>query len=396
MKRIFLTFGLIFVLMFSFVGCVRKNGQSSNNDNGPIKVGVYGDLTGNTASFGQSTKNGIQLAADEINAQGGINGRKVELIVEDDQGKPEQAKTVATKLITQDKVHALLGEVASTNSLAAAPVSQENKIPMITPSSTNPKVTQTGDYIFRVCFIDPFQGAVMAKFASSELKAKTAAIFGDAGSDYSKGLTEFFEKEFAKSGGKVVTKQSYTVNDPDFKGQLTNIRSSNPDVLYVPGYYGQVGIIAKQSRELGMNIPILGGDGWDSPDIWKLGGDALKNSYLSNHYSVDDPSPAIQKFVAAYKAKFNGTSPDALAALAYDAMNILADSIKRAGTTEGSKLRDAIAQTTNFAGVTGSITINKDRDAVKPAVVLELDPATQKFKYKTTIKPEGAAETANK
>jgi branched-chain amino acid transport system substrate-binding protein len=390
MIRVLLTFSLIVSIMGS-IACVQKGGTGSTGSTGDtVKVGVYGDLTGQTSSFGQSTKNGIELAVDEINAAGGVGGKKIQLIVEDDQGRPEQAKTVVSKLINQDKVQAVLGEVASTNSLAAAPVAQEAKIPMITPSSTNPKVTETGDYISRVCFIDPFQGAVMAKFAANTLKAKTAAILGDVNSDYSKGLTQFFETEFNKLGGKVIAKEAYTQTDPDFKGQLTKIRNLNPDILYIPGYYGQVGIIAKQARELDMNMPLLGGDGWDSPELWKLGGDALKNAYISNHYSAENPAPEIQNFVKAFKAKF-GVEPDSLAALAYDAAKVLADAIKRAGGTESAKLKDAINSTKDFAGVTGKITIDPGRNAVKPAVVLELDPAAGKFKFKETIAPEGDA-----
>jgi branched-chain amino acid transport system substrate-binding protein len=221
------------------------------------------------------------------------------------------------------------------------------------------------------------------------LKAKTAAIFGDVNSDYSKGLTTFFEQEFNKLGGKVVAKESYTQQDPDFKGQLTKIRELNPDVIYIPGYYGQVGIIAKQARELGMNQPLLGGDGWDSPDLWKLGGDALKNAYISNHYSAENPAPEIQNFVIYYTAKF-GTAPDSLAALAYDAAKVLADAIKRAGGAgDSAKLKDAINSTKDFAGVTGSITLDANRNAVKPAVVLELMPSQSKFAFKETIYPEG-------
>jgi len=388
MKKIFLAFSLIFSIFFT--SCVQKGGDTNNGATGDtIRVGVYGDLTGPTASFGQSTKNGVQLAFEEINAAGGVNGKKLEMIPEDDQGTPEKAKTVISKLISQDKVQAVIGEVASTNSLAAAPVAQEAKIPMISPSSTNPQVTEKGDYISRVCFIDPFQGSVMAKFAANTLKAKTAAIFGDVNSDYSKGLTTFFEQEFTKLGGRVVAKESYTQQDPDFKGQLTKIRELNPDVIYIPGYYGQVGIIAKQARELGMNQPLLGGDGWDSPDLWKLGGDALKNAYISNHYSAENPAPEIQNFVKNYTAKF-GTAPDSLAALAYDAAKVLADAIKRAGgANDSAKLKDAINATKDFAGVTGSITLDANRNAVKPAVVLELTPSQSKFTYKETIYPEG-------
>lgn len=394
MTRIFLAICVVSSFLFS-LACVQKGANSTTTSSGDtIKVGVYGDLTGQTSSFGQSTRNGIQLAVDEINAAGGVNGKKIELVVEDDQGRPEQAKTVVSKLVNQDKVVAVLGEVASTNSLAAAPVAQEAKIPMISPSSTNPKVTEVGDYISRVCFIDPFQGSTMAKFAATTLKAKTAAILGDVNSDYSKGLTQFFEEEFTKQGGKVLAKEAYTQSDPDFKGQLTKIRDLKPDVLYVPGYYGQVGIIAKQARELGMEMPLLGGDGWDSPELWKLGGDALKNSYISNHYSADNPAPEIQNFVKNYKAKFN-VVPDSLAALAYDAAKVLADALKRAGGTDSVKLKDAINSTKNFAGVTGTITLDDKRNAVKPAVVLSLDPAGSKFTFKETIYPEGMTPPTN-
>jgi branched-chain amino acid transport system substrate-binding protein len=395
MTRVFLTIGLIFSIFSSFA-CVQKGGNGTTADTGDtIRVGVYGDLTGQTSSFGQSTKNGIELAVEEINKAGGVNGKQIQLIIEDDQGRPEQAKTVVSKLINQDRVHAVLGEVASTNSLAAAPVAQEAKIPMITPSSTNPKVTEVGDYISRVCFIDPFQGSVMAKFAANTLKAKTAAILGDVNSDYSKGLTQFFEEEFSKLGGRVLAKEAYAQTDPDFKGQLTKIRNLNPDVLYIPGYYGQVGIIAKQARELDMDMPLLGGDGWDSPELWKLGGPSLQNSFISNHYSAENPAPEIQNFVKAYQAKF-GVVPDSLAALAYDAAKVLADAIKRAGGAgDAAKLKDAINATKNFQGVTGMITLDANRNAVKPAVVLALDPASSAFKFRETIYPEGMTPPAS-
>jgi branched-chain amino acid transport system substrate-binding protein len=391
MKRTLMTLGLTATLFAAFA-CERRGGDAGTTDSGgPIKVGIYGDLSGQTSSFGQSTKNGALMAIDEINAAGGINGRKVESVMEDDQGQPQQASTVVTKLINQDKVVAIIGEVASSNSLAAAPKAQEAKVPMITPSSTNPKVTQVGDYIFRVCFTDDFQGAVAAKFATNTLKAKKAAVLGDFNSDYSKGMTQYFVQEFTGAGGQIVAQQSYTQTDADFKGQLTNIRATNPDVIFVPGYYGQVGVIAKQAKELGIKAPLLGGDGWDSPKLFELGGAALDGNYMVNHYSVDDPSPAVQKFVAAYKAKY-GIVPDAIAALGYDAMNVLADSIKRAGSTDSAKLRDAIAGTKGFAGVTGSISLNAGRDAVKPAVVFELKD--KKLVYKETIQPSGGAGAA--
>ena len=384
MKRISLIIVSVFMLV-AVLACERRDGNSAGGETGPIKVGVYMDLSGQTSSFGQSSVNGIRMAAEEINKAGGVNGRQIELVVEDDQGRPEQAATVVTKLINQDRVHAVLGEVASSNSLAAAPIAQQARVPMITPSSTNPKVTQVGDYIFRVCFIDPFQGEVMAKFAANTLKAKKAAILLDVNSDYSRGLAQFFENSFSGLGGQIIQKQSYTQTDRDFSGQLTAIRSANPDVIYVPGYYGQVGVIAKQAKQLGINSPLLGGDGWDAPQLWDLGGTALNGAFISNHYSIDDPSPAIQKFVGDYKARYSGLAPDAIAALGYDAMKGLADAITRAGTTNGPKLRDAIAQTKNLAGVTGNISIDNERNAVKPAVVLELQNG--KFVYKETITP---------
>jgi len=394
MKRTSLSLLLVVALLSSFACERRGDGTSTagGETSGPIKVGVYGDLSGQTSSFGQSTRNGVAMAFDEINKAGGINGRQLTMLFEDDQGQPAQAATVVTKLVNQDRVVAILGEVASTNSLAAAPVAQQAKVPMITPSSTNPKVTQVGDYIFRVCFTDDFQGAVMAKFAANTLKAKTAAVLGDVNSDYSKGMTQFFEQEFNRLGGRIVTKQAYTQTDADFKGQLTAIRSANPDVIFVPGYYGQVGVIAKQAKELGIKAPLLGGDGWDAPQLFDLGGEALNGAYMANHYSIDDPSPSVQKFVAAYKQRYNGTAPDAIAALAYDAAMILADAMRRAGSTDSTKVRDALAQTKGFAGVTGSISINESRDAVKPAVVFELQ--NRKFVYKETISPSGSDATA--
>jgi len=390
MKRLLLSLLLIASLLFAFA-CERKGGPGAGGQTGPIIIGYYGDLTGRTSNFGQSTKAGVEMAADEINKAGGINGRQITILTEDDEGRPEKAATVVTKLINQDRVVALLGEVASGNTLAAAPKAQAAKVPMISPSSTNPAVTQVGDYISRVCFIDPFQGAVMAKFAANTLKAKKAAIMLDFNSPYSRGLTEFFEASFKKLGGEIIDKQSYTQGDRDYKGQLTAIRAKNPDVIYVPGYYGEVGVIAKQAKQLGINVPLLGGDGWDSTQLWDLGGDSLNGDFISNHYSVDDPSPAIQKFVAAYKAR-NGNVPDALAALGYDAMKVLADAITRAGTTEGPQLKDAINATKGFVGVTGTISLDADRNAVKPAVVLKLQD--KKYIYQETIYPEGMTAPA--
>ena len=385
MKRITTSLFLI-ASLFLTLACERKGGPGAGGNSGPIVVGYYGDLTGRTSNFGQSTKDGVEMAADEINKSGGINGRQIQILSEDDEGRPEKAATVVTKLIDQDRVIALLGEVTSGNTLAAAPKAQSAKVPMISSAATTPAVTQVGDYIFRVCFIDPFQGEVMAKFAANTLKAKKAAIMLDFNSPYSRGLTEFFDASFRKLGGQIINKQAYTQGDRDYKGQLTAIRSTDPDVIYVPGYYGEVGVIAKQAQQLGIKAPLLGGDGWDATQLWELGGDALNGDFISNHYSVDDPSPAIQEFVANYRSRY-GKRPDALAALGYDAMKVLADSIKRAGTTEGPKLRDAIAQTEKYPGVTGKISIDAQRNAVKPAVVLKLKGGA--FVYQETIYPEG-------
>ncbi|MGH9316128.1 MAG: ABC transporter substrate-binding protein [Thermoanaerobaculia bacterium] len=350
-----------------------------------IRIGEYSSLTGTTATFGQSTDHGIRMAIDEINGTGGVLGRKIRVFVEDDQSKPEEAATAVTKLINQNHVVAMLGEVSSSRSLAAAPICQANGIPMVSPSSTNPRVTQIGDYIFRVCFIDPFQGAVMAKFAADTLKLKKVAILVDVRNDYSVGLQTFFREHFKQLGGQVVSEQSYSEGDSDFHAQLTQIRSANPEAIYIPGYYTEVGTIARQARGLGMTVPLLGGDGWDSPKLWEIGGEALNGCYFSNHYSTDDPSPVVQKFVSDYRARYEQV-PDALAALGYDAAKIMVDAIRRAGSTDGPKVREALAATKDFQGVTGTITVNQERNAVKPAVVLKVDNG--KYLLIETIKPE--------
>ena len=325
------------------------------------------------------------MAADEINQAGGINGRQIDIVIEDDKGSPEEAAQVTGKLIDRYKVVAIIGAGASGNSLASAPKAQSARVPLIAPSSTNPAVTQVGDYIFRACFIDAFQGEVMAKFAVNTLKAKRAAIMLDFNSPYSRGLTDFFEFSFSKLGGEIVAKQSYSQGDPDYRGQLSAIKAANPDVIYIPGYYGEVALIAKQARMIGLAQPLLGGDGWDAPELWQIGGDALNGAYISTHYSVDDPSPSIQQFVALYKQRYGNLLPDAHAALAYDAARILFDAISRTGTTDSNKLRDSLAQTKNFNGVTGVISMDADRNAVKPAVVLKLQDL--KFIYQETIQP---------
>jgi len=327
---------LAVAVLSSTLACERKSGGTADTT-GDILVGFYGSLTGDGASFGQSSREGAELAVDELNAAGGVLGRKLRLLVEDDQSKPEEASNAVTKLVTQDKVVAVIGEVASRRTLAAAPISQKYQVPMITPASTNEKVTEVGDYVFRVCFIDPFQGEVLAKFAYNDLKARKVAILRDQAQDYSVGLTDSVQRNFTKLGGQVVAPVSYSTGDADFKAALTRIRSEKPDALFATGYYPEAAIITRQARELGMNMPILGGDGWVG-DALQNGRDALNNTYISNHYSGDNPDPVVQNFVKAYRAKFN-REPDAIAALAYDSVKVLGDAITRAGSTEARSFR---------------------------------------------------------
>jgi len=371
------------VLAFS---CSRPTEDSNAPDRSTIKIGFFGDLTGPTFNFGKSAYNGVLMAADEINQYGGINGRRIDVVIEDDKGSPESAARLTAKLIDHDKVIAIIAGGTSGNSRAAAPKAQASHVPLISPSSTDPAVTQTGDYIFRACFVDSFQGEVMASFAVNTLKAQKAAILFDFNSPYGLGLTEYFKTSFTRLGGKIVAEQSYTQGDADFKGQLSTIRSAEPDVIYIPGYYGDVALIAKQARMIGLTQPLLGGDGWDAPELWQLGGDSLNGSYITTHYSIDDPSPAIEAFVNTYKQRYGNLLPDAHAALAYDATRLLFDAITRAGSTDSAKIRDALAQTKNFGGVTGIITMDGNRNAIKPAVVLKLQDV--KSIYQETIQPQ--------
>lgn len=373
------------VLMALAFSCTRQSNVNEAVDRSTIKIGYFGDLTGPTFNFGKSAYNGMLMAASELNDAGGIHGRRIDIVIEDDKGSPEEAARLTAKLIDQDKVVAIIAGGTSSNSRAAAPKAQSSHIPFISPSSTDPAVTQVGDYIFRACFVDSFQGEVMANFAANTLKAQKAAVIFDFNSPYGRGLTSFFAQSFAKFGGRIVSEQSYTQGDADFKGQLSSIRSAEPDVIYIPGYYGDVALIAKQARMIGLTQPLLGADGWDAPELWQLGGDALNGSFISTHYSLDDPSPAIQRFVELYKQRYGNLLPDAHAALAYDAARLLFDAMMRAGTTESGKLREALAQAKNFAGVTGVISMDADRNAVKPAVVLKL--MDLQFIYQETIQP---------
>jgi branched-chain amino acid transport system substrate-binding protein len=382
MKRILLSLVVIASLLTAFA-CQSGGGGDK------VKIGVFMSMTGDTANFGISSTNGIKMAADEANAAGGINGKQIELDVQDDRSDPSEAATIVTKFVTQDAVHAILGEVASSRSIAAAPIAQNAKIPMLTPSSTNPEVTKKGDYIFRSCFIDPVQGAAIAQFAAKSLGKKRAGIMVDRKNDYSTGLEKFISATFTKLGGEMVITQSYQAGDQDFNAQLTSIKGSNPDVIFVPGYYGDVALIAKQARDKGITVPFVGGDGWDAAQLYAIGGKALNGSFFSNHYSPYDSDPQVQKFVNDYKARYNSI-PDALAATAYDAARIMFDAIKRANSLEGKAIRDALAATKEFPGVTGKVTFNENRDAVKPIFMIEIKDGGI-YAVRERVQVEGAA-----
>jgi len=351
---------------FSFTpGTARADGE-------PIKVGSLASMTGGTSTFGQSTDKGIRLAAEERNAAGGVLGRKIEVATADTESAAEKTPLAVLKLIEQDKVVAVLGEVASSRTIAAAPSCQKAKVPLLTPASTNPKVTKLGNYVFRSCFVDDLQGLWIAKFTANDLKFKRAVILTDAKNDYSTGLTKVLEREFPKLGGAIVGEESYQAGDSSFKTQLTNIKEKNPDIVFLPGYYTEVTSICRQARELGLTCPFIGGDGWDSDETLKNGGTAVEGCYFTNHYDASDPDTRVQDFVKKFKARYDGAVPDAMAVLGYDAANILFDALTRAKSTDGPALRDALAQTKDFPGVTGNITIGKDRNAIKPGVVLEI------------------------
>jgi branched-chain amino acid transport system substrate-binding protein len=365
----------------TLVGTAMAGCKSDSNE---IKIGQFASITGGNASFGVSSSQGVRMAFEEINAAGGILGKKINLVTEDDRSSPGEASTVVTKLINSENVAVVIGEVASSRTLAAAPIAQQNKIPLVSPASTNIKVTQVGDYIFRVCFIDPFQGTVMAKFAANTLKAKKVAIIQDNKSDYSIGLTEYFTKKFTGLGGEIVEVQVFSAGDKDFKAQLTSIKSKNPEVIFIPAYYAETSLIARQAKELGINVPLIGGDGWDSDALVKVAGTALEGCYFSNHVSVNDTSKFVQDFVAKYKLLYKET-PDAMSVLGYDAAKIVAEAIKNSKTAKPEDIRNELAKIQNFRGVSGTITIDADRNATKPAVVLQI--RGDKFVYVESVNP---------
>ncbi|TWH45558.1 branched-chain amino acid transport system substrate-binding protein [Sporomusa sp. KB1] len=366
-------------------GC---GGMSSSNE---IKIGVLNEMTGGNATMGTSSANGAKMAIKEANAKGGVLGKQIKAIVADNKSEPSEAANAMTKLATQDKVVAITGMFASSNAIAASSVAEASKIPFLAVGATNPKVTvdektnKVKDYTFRVCFIDPFQGTVGANFVLNTLQLKKAVILVDNSSDYSKGLAAFFKDAFTKGGGTILAEEAYLQKDQDFKTILTKVKALNADILYVPGYYEEVGKIVKQAREMGITVPLVGGDGWDSPKLVEIGTPAaLDNTYFTNHYSVDDTSAESKAFVEAYKKEY-GQAPDALAVLGYDAANVLIDAIKRANSTEPAKIREALAATKDFMTVTGSTTLNATHDAVKNAVIIEMKDGKQMFK--ATVKP---------
>lgn len=356
----------------------KKDGSGGGGQpaTGAIVIGHFASMTGPQATFGISTDNAIKLAIKEKNAKGGVKGRKVELVTIDDAGKQSEAATAVTRLINDHKAVAILGEVASSLSLAGGPIAQKAKVPMISPSSTNPDVTDVGDYIFRVCFLDDFQGWVDAKFAKENLKATKAAILYDQAQAYSSGLADYFEKAFKEMGGTIVTKQAYTGGNLEISSQLQSIKGSGAEVVFLPGYYSDAGTIIRKAREAGITTPFLGGDGWDSEELPKIAGDAINGNYFSNHYAPEEDRPEVKNFVESYKKEY-GTTPDGLAALGYDAALVLFDAMERAPSLSGKDLRDAIAATKNFTGVTGTFSIDENRNAEKSAVIIEYKAGKQ-------------------
>jgi branched-chain amino acid transport system substrate-binding protein len=348
-----------------------------------VLVGEFASLTGSTATFGTATHEGIQFAIDEANAAGGVQGKQIKLVTEDDASKPDQATSVVKKLVSSDQVVAVLGEVSSTRSIAGGGVCQEKGVPMITPSSTNPKVTQIGDCIFRVCFTDDFQAAVAAQFAHDQ-GYKKVALFKDIKNDYSVAFAEQFGKVFKQLGGEIAGEQTYQEGDSDFKAQLNNLKSSSPDAVLVPGYYSEVGTIARQAKEVGLTVPLLGGDGWDSPQLIPGAGKALEGAFFSDHYfSVDLEEAETKNFIKSFKAKYN-KDPDALAALGYDAAKVLIEAMKKAKSLNSDDIKKAIAETKDFQGVTGKVTIDANGNARKSALIMQVQgPVFKKFKSYT-------------
>jgi branched-chain amino acid transport system substrate-binding protein len=351
---------------------------------GPIKLGEFASMTGKEAVFGQNANKGTRLAVEEVNAAGGVLGRKVELVTEDNQSKPGESATVVKKLISRDKVVVVLGDITSGRTLEAAPIAQAAKIPLISPGATNTEVTAKGNYIFRVCFIDDFQGTVMAKFARETLQLKRVAILSSVSSAQSVGLAKYFRERFTSPATVIAAEQKYGEGDKDFRAQLTAIKAAGADGIFVPGYYAEAALICKQARDLGMKLPLLGVDGWESPDLIAIAGAAAEGCYISTHYSPESKSPAVVAFNERFQKRW-GVASNALSVLGYDSAMLAIDAIRRAGSTDGAKIRDALAVTTNYAAVTGSITFDTNRNPTKNAVVLTVKNG--KFTFVQDVQP---------
>jgi len=367
------------IFAMAFTGCSKKESDS-------ISIGFIGPLSGSVAVYGVECKNGIDLAVSEINAAGGINGKKVVLIAEDDEGNPDKTVNAFKKLTTKDGVKLIIGSLTSGCTLAITTLSQASKVVQIAPAATAPAITDAGNYIFRSCFIDPFQGTVGGKFAAETLGAGKAAILYDIGNDYSVGLEENFQIAFTANGGQVVAIESYSTGDKDFNAQLTKIKNANPDVVYLPDYYGTVALIAKQLRAQGINTPIVGADGWDG--LTSNAGDEVLNGFYSNHYAADSTDAAVVKFVGNFKNMFS-KEPNSFAALGYDSVYLLSDAIKKAGTTDTAAVRDAL-EAADGDYVTGHLTFDEKHNPIKSAVMVEIvKGADGKLTsvYKATVNP---------
>ncbi|CAH0211164.1 MULTISPECIES: ABC transporter substrate-binding protein [Bacillaceae] len=368
-------------------GCSSSgSSEKSGGDGDTIKIGVNLELSGGVASYGQSIAEGLELATAEINKEG-IDGKKIKLIKVDNKSEASEATSGAIKLTSQDQVAAIVGAATSTNSIAQVQIAQDNKVPVISPSGTSPEITfskdKLNDYVFRTSFIDPFQGTVAANFATKEIKAKSAAIYIDSSSDYSKGLAAAFKEQFEKNGGKIVAEEAYIAKDTDFRSTLTRLKSAKPDFIFLPGYYEEAGLIVKQARETGLDVPFMGGDGWDSPKLVEIAGaKALNNTFITNHYSSGDPDEKIQNFVSAFKAKYKDKSPDAFNALGYDTGYFLADAIKRAGSADSEKIKEALEKTADLELVTGTFTLDEKHNPIKSATILEFKEGKQVFNTK--------------
>ncbi|MBW9234174.1 ABC transporter substrate-binding protein, partial [Leptospira santarosai] len=386
-KRRFTQLAVVSTLLASILtGCGAEGGGSANGDT--IKIGANLELTGNVASFGSSIAEGIDLAVEEINKDGGVDGKEIEIVKVDNKSEGSEATNQAIRLTSKDKVTAIIGAATSGNTVAQAQIANDTKTILLTPSGTSPNVTVNEDgsvneFAFRTSFIDPFQGTVAANFAANELNIKSVAIYSDSSSDYAKGLAKSFKETFEAAGGEIVAEEAYVTKDTDFRSTLTRIKSAKPEFIFIPGYYEEVGLIVKQAREMGIDVPLMGADGWDSPKLVELAGaEALNNTFITNHYSSEDPDEKIQKFVKSFSDKYDGKSPDAFNALGYDSVFLLVDAIKRAGDLDTTKIKDALAETKDLALVSGNVTIDEQHNPIKSATILEYKDGKQVFNTK--------------